>query len=294
MDSNGVRVNGEKVYLTSRVDAGQVVAIELPSETSETVPEAMNLDIRYEDEEVIVINKLQGVLAHPTARERTGSLLAGVRHYLLPTGSIPHCVHRLDRDTSGVVMFAKHAHTHHLFDISLRAGKMHRAYLALVYCPELPTRPVRADGFMTVDLPIGQDPNHPSKRIIEQTGQPAVTHFRIVERIGKVALVQLQLETGRTHQIRIHMASIGLPLIGDRDYTMALFKEPIPTTANSYRQMLGRQALHAFQLSWMHAITDKIVHVTAPIAEDMRDLWCELGGSDSIFESILQASIEPW
>ncbi len=289
IDHDGVKVNGRSTYLTSRVLVGQSIEIILPQETSAIAPESIKLDIRYEDDEVLVVNKPSSVLTHPTAHERSGSLLAGVASYLQPLGQVPHCIHRLDRDTSGVVMFAKHAHTHHVFDVALRAGKVHRAYVALVYCSKMPELQANDSGFFTLNLPIAGDPNHPSRRMISPDGQVAITHFRIWDWVGKVAIVQLILETGRTHQIRLHMASVGLPLLGDRDYTMAFSAQPIPKDADSYRKMMARQALHAYNLTWTHPVTDETVHVSAPIADDMVELWTELGGSAKAWGEILKS-----
>ncbi len=290
IDNDGVKVDGQTMYLTARVSIGQSVTILLPKETSHILPEKMNLDIRYEDDEVIVINKTKGVLTHPTAHERSGSLLAGVMHYLGEDGEIPHSVHRLDRDTSGVVMFAKHAHSHHLFDLALREGKMHRSYVAMVYCPELPNLDKDEVGFSTISLPIAGDPNQPSRRVISEEGQPAITHFKILDKVGKAAVVELVLETGRTHQIRLHMASIGMPLLGDRDYTIAYSGRPAPRDAESYRKMMMRQALHAYALAWTHPITKQKKCVTAPVADDMVELWSELGGSARVWEQLLESN----
>lgn len=292
IQNDSVHINGEAVYLTSRVSQGDNLSILLPPETSSVVPKAMSLDIRYEDDEVLVVNKPPQTLTHPTAREKEHSLLAGVAYYLAPNHYVPHSVHRLDRDTSGVVMFAKHAHAHHLMDVALREGKMHRAYVALVYraTRENVTEPHQ---WQTLSYAIAQDESKPSRRVVvpadHSAGQTAVTHYRIIGQVEKVAMVQLKLETGRTHQIRLHMATAGMPLLGDTDYNDSYAIDELPRDASSYRRLLDRQALHAYELCWQHSLTGEEHVATAPIAQDMQELWEELGGKNRAW-NILQTT----
>ena len=301
--------NGEAVYLTQRTVEGDEISVMLPTEESNVLPETMPLEPLYEDSEIIVVNKSPGILTHPTARERNGSLLAGVRAGL-PQGMIPHCVHRLDRDTSGLVMFAKHSHAHQLFDRSLRNSGLHRVYVAI--SQTLSGFHYKENVWHTIDLPIAQDPEHPSKRIISLGGQRALTHFRIVRLAQDATLSQVVLETGRTHQIRLHMATIGLPLVGDKDYGheasrgvrdadqhqrnhATLWGHLQPSEDPSERPESDlfqptRQMLHAMHLGWVHPVSQKfqLASVIPPL--DMRHLWQYRGGDDQIWIELLKDS----
>ncbi|MDQ0188537.1 RluA family pseudouridine synthase [Alicyclobacillus cycloheptanicus] len=258
----------------------------LPPETTDIVPMAMDLDIRYEDDEIVVVNKPAGLLTHPTARERIGSIQSGLYAYLSPQGQVPHCVHRLDRDTSGLVLFAKHAHVHHLFDEALRKGQVHRVYAAIVHVAEnVPGTPADDDtpglttgAWHTIDMPIALHPDKPSRRIIAPEGQRAVTHYRFAAVHPPAALVQLVLETGRTHQIRLHMAAAGMPLVGDRDYG----NPALPAMG------LRRQALHAVQLGWRHPVTGVTRTVSAAPPADLRAAWRRAGGRDEDWAFLLE------
>ncbi|MBX5437393.1 MAG: RluA family pseudouridine synthase [Alicyclobacillaceae bacterium] len=281
--AGSVRRNGKAVYFSARVEAGDVITVTLPPESPSIPPEPMALDIRYEDAEVIVVNKPPGVLTHPSGCERRGTLLAGVQAYLGPDGGVPHCVHRLDRDTSGLVMFAKHAHIHHLYDMVLRAGGLHRTYCAIAHLPPPAHNEAATDGQMsewcTIDLPIGQDPVHLSKRTIarESEGKRAVTHYRQVARCPRAVLLEVVLETGRTHQIRLHMAACQMPLYGDPHY-------------RGMREAQGdsfvRQALHAHRLTWRHPVTGVVHQADAPPPADMVALWSSLGGDASAWSRL--------
>jgi len=283
--SNGVTCNDHPVYLSTRAHLGDRINIMLPVEESDVPPEQMDLDIRFEDAEIVVVNKRPGVLTHPTARERGGSLIGGLRAYFGASALVPHAIHRLDRDTSGLVMMAKYAHTHHLFDIALRTDTIDRQYTALVYIANQTL--AEKNVWHTIDLPIAQDFDKPSRRIVASTGQRAVTHIRMLERCGKIGVIQVKLETGRTHQIRLHMAASGLPLLGDRDYTLAYSGLPMPPDAESYSRFIRRQALHAYRLSWTHPVyqTRHVVDATPPA--DMTELWAELGGSSAVWDRLL-------
>jgi 23S rRNA pseudouridine1911/1915/1917 synthase len=288
IQTNGVLKNGQPARLIDPVREGDQISVRLPEESSFVEPEPMDLDIRYEDDEVLVINKPAGVLTHPSSKERQGSLLAGVRAYLGPE-SAPHSVHRLDRDTSGLILLAKHAHAHHLFDLALRQGQLHRVYWAFVWSADREPLPEPTD-WRVIDLPIAVDPAKPSRRVVSPEGRRAVTHYRIIARqvLDGAALewVQVVLETGRTHQIRLHMASIGKPLVAERVYDGGYSREPLPVSVEAVAQAdwveaaIRRQALHAAWLAWTHPVTGQFRWVAAEPPADIRALWTTAGGTD--------------
>lgn len=288
--------NGDPTRLNERAAVGDIINIMLPIETSEVVPLSMALDIRYEDREILVVNKPAGMLSHPTARERLGSIQSGLRAYLSAQGRVPHAVHRLDRDTSGLVMFAKHAHAHHLYDDALRKGLLHRVYVAIAEVDlDIASEGVLVQNtWHTVQLPIAQDPAKPSRRVIESDGQYARTDYRVIsvlhpnkdssreDGLRPIALLQVVLFTGRTHQIRLHMSSNGLPLLGDPDYP----KPCESTVRRTAWTPLKRQALHAIQLGWEHPLSGHQHVVDAPPPPDLRSVWRRAGGQDSDFSAL--------
>lgn len=285
---NGLQCNGEPVLLSQVMKYGDHVTIELPEETSNVVAERMKLDICYEDADVVVVNKPAGILTHPSARERTGSLLAGVAAHLEPQGLVPHSVHRLDKYTSGAILFAKHAHAHHLLDVALRNNQVHRRYVALVYS----SSPLQLNEWQKLEDWIAQDPSKPSRRVIgsPENGQIAVTHMAPLMNIGSVYLCVFRLETGRTHQIRLQMASRGMPLLGDRDYTYAYSGQADTEVSRYYEKVMGHQALHAYELTWNTQRDEGEQTVCAPVSDQLEELWMLLGGKLSIDETVRSAS----
>lgn len=253
--SGGIRINGRKAHLAGTVRSGDVVATRTrPSEQSGLIAVAMPLDVVWEDRDVLVINKAAGLLVHPLSPRHTHTLAHGVAHHFASQGlqAKVRPVHRLDRDTSGLVLFAKSAVVHHQLDRQLRTGEMGRTYLALVHGAP------NAD-FGRVDAPIGAHPRHPHLRAIDPAGDAARTEFRVVERYARAALLELQLETGRTHQLRVHLAHLGHAVIGDRQY-------------GGGTTLLARQALHARQLTFIHPSTGGAVECRAPLPGDIAEL----------------------
>ncbi len=297
LKTQGILRNGKPAHLLQTVNRGDVINVMLPKEVSDVRPEPMELDIRYEDSEIIVVNKPPGMLVHPSAKEREGSLLAGVASYLEPESLVPHSVHRLDKDTSGLVMFAKHAHAHHLFDVALRKGHMHRAYCALVH---LATNAESLFDWQKIQLPIGQDPGQPSRRIVSADGQRAVTNVRLIANIGPIGIAQVVLETGRTHQIRLHLASIGMPILGEPHYRWHYSMQPATASEQNLEDTfarltagLNRQALHAYRLAWMHPVTKQSQVVLAPLAPDLEHFLFRQGMTDSTWLQIQQTLAKP-
>ena len=247
------RVCSDKKY---KLKAGDRVCVHIPEpEPLDLVPEAIPLDILYEDEHLLIVNKPAGMVVHPSAGHSTGTLV----HALLahcPLSSIggvqrPGIVHRLDKDTTGAIVIAKTDFAHQHLQQQLQAKTARREYLGIVY-----GTPKVESG--TIDLPVGR---HPVDRLrntilpIEQGGKSAVTHWQIEERLRSFSLIKFRLETGRTHQIRIHAAKMGHPIVGD----------PVYGSGRSIGVNLPGQALHAWHLQLIHPQTGDLVSVTAPI-----------------------------
>ncbi|EEO28263.1 RluA family pseudouridine synthase [Oxalobacter paraformigenes] len=247
-----------------------VVLPQLAEEDLAFVPEPVGFPVLFEDRDILVVNKPAGLVVHPAAGNWSGTLLNGLLHHLPKSAAIPRAgiVHRLDKDTSGLMVVAKtlEAQTHLVRQ--LQARTVRREYLALVWGET----PVAG----TVDQPIGRHPKDRIKMAVLQTasGKPAVTHYRLLEtgvcNGSKVSLVKCRLETGRTHQIRVHMQFSGFPLVGDPLYGKSRLSAVFP-----------RQALHAFRLGLLHPAKNEWNEWMAPLPSDMRML---LAGS-SITES---------
>ncbi len=252
--SETFRCNGELISHPARlmVSGGDVVSWEL-SEKSNILPENLPLDIRYEDDFLLIVNKPCGQLVHPTNRELTGTLANAVLGYYATNGiSVAfHPIHRLDRNTTGLVLIAKEPQLHH--QLSPQGRKIfNREYLAIIHGVLSPF-----SGRM--DYPIARDPKSIICRRVSPEGQRAVTYYETLSVSDAMSLLRLRLETGRTHQIRVHLSHLGHPLLGDDLY-------------GGSRTLIGRQALHAFRLSFLHPVTKKNISAVADIPEDMRSL----------------------
>ncbi|WP_255570603.1 RluA family pseudouridine synthase [Cohnella sp. CFH 77786] len=230
---------------------GPVLRLHLfPRERLDFPPDWMELNILYEDEFTLVVNKPSGIEVHPSEQGQRRTLAHGVAAYYEMSGQtlrVRH-IHRIDKETTGPVLYAKNEFAHYQYDKAMREKKIERIYLAL------------AEGVIpqdkgTIDKPIGQDRHHSTRRRVSETGDPAVTHYQVVERFGDHTLVRLRLETGRTHQIRVHLAAIGHPLAGDGMY-------------GGTRKIMSRQALHGEQLIWQHPWTGERQQVRAPLPDD--------------------------
>ena len=253
--SNSLKVNGQQVHTDIILKPGDRVEFELPDKNSEyIIPEIMELDIVYEDEYLVVINKAAGVPTHPSGRHLTGSLANGLmRHLLKEGGNVTiRPVNRLDRNTSGLVIFAKSSHVQHLMSLESYKDKLTKEYLAVA------EGQVTADSG-TVDAPIAREKEHSVKRVVREDGSRAVTHYQIVERYPDASLLSLVLETGRTHQIRVHMSYMGHPLLGDELY-------------GGSTEKIKRHALHAHNIKMLHPITNRFLEFTAELPEDLLEL----------------------
>ncbi|GIP34360.1 RluA family pseudouridine synthase [Paenibacillus sp. J2TS4] len=258
----GITVNGERQYINVPVRAGDLIEIHMEQEQSDDIlPEPIPLDIIYEDAYLLIVNKPAGMIVHPTHGHYVHTLANGVVHHWLERGEKVRFrpVHRLDQDTSGVLAIAKNPFVHQHISEQMKAQEVLKEYRALVHGE------IQADEG-TIDAPIDRDPEQPHYRIVTRQGYPAVTHYRVVERLNGATLASVRLETGRTHQIRVHMLYIGHPLIGDKIYPPE-GGPPLPEGA-----AIDRQALHAHRLGFVHPGTKRAVEFQAELPPDMNRL----------------------
>jgi len=251
-----------------KVFGGEEIEIEVPEiRTGEWQPQDMNLNIVHEDEYMLVVNKPAGLVVHPGAGNPDGTLLNGLLHYLPENRSLARVgiVHRLDKDTSGLMVVAKTEAARLGFTAQLVDHSLHREYLALVNG--------RVISGNTIDEPIGRDKGDRRKMAINMMGKEAVTHYRVDERYRNHTLVRVQLETGRTHQIRVHMTHIGFPLVGDQTYgrRLAIPGDCDPRLENELRSF-KRQALHATRIEYEHPVTGEHEAWQHDMPEDMQAL----------------------
>ncbi len=229
--------------------------------------EAIKLDVVYEDESLLVINKPVGMVVHPAAGNQNSTLLNALLHHAPALKDLPRAgiIHRLDKDTSGLLVIAKTQQALTNLSLQMKARKITRIYQAVV-CGLL------TSGGM-IDEPIGRHPIQRKKMAVIETGKPSVTHFRIIERYRNHTRIRVQLETGRTHQIRVHMAHVRYPLLGDPVYGGRLqlprgATQPLIEKLRSFK----RQALHAQELGLVHPVTQKPMSWHIPLPEDLQDL----------------------
>ncbi len=271
IDAGEVTVSGTAVSAKQRLAVGDVIEALLPAADTGLVPHAVPFEVRYEDAALLVVDKPAGVVVHPGSGTSAPTLVAGLVHRFPELAALDAnrwgLVHRLDRDTSGLLAVARSAEVHATLQQALRRREIGRRYLALVV--GLP------DGVRgTVDAPMGRDPHHPTRQAVMTDGRPARTHFRRLAEWGTVSLLEVTLETGRTHQIRVHLASIGNPVVGDGVYAgrrgaqaMALLQEIDP----------GRQWLHAHALELDHPVDRTRLLVEAPLPPDLVASLATLG-----------------
>ncbi|SDN57074.1 23S rRNA pseudouridine1911/1915/1917 synthase [Paenibacillus sp. yr247] len=242
-----IQVEGDKVNLHV-----------FPAEEASFRPERYNLDVIYEDDFCLVVNKPAGMSVHPSEVGQSGTLASAVAYYYASTGQaceVRH-IHRLDQDTTGAVLYAKNEWAHVLLDEAMRDKRIDRSYVAL------------AEGVFrakqgTIDEPIGKDRHHSGKRRVTPNGDQAITHYKVLRQMEKAAFVGLELETGRTHQIRVHLSYLGHPLIGDTLY-------------GGSSRLFHRQALHGERLLFDHPITQKQIEVHATLPQDFQLLLTEV------------------
>ena len=269
-----VLVNGRAARASLRLRDGDRVRFELPPPRATALaPEDIALPIVYQDDSILVVNKPAGMVVHPGAGVATGTLVQGLLHHDPGIAGVggpgrPGIVHRLDRDTSGLLVVARTGRAYRALIAAIKNRDVKRRYLTLAW-----GSPRTATG--VIEGAIGRDPRHRQRMaVVARGGKPARTRWRVAERFGVCAWLEVTLETGRTHQIRVHLAHVGHPVVGDRVYGgRASMRSNPPATgrgdATVLLDMLPRQALHASELEFAHPVTAAPLHFEAPLPEDL-------------------------
>lgn len=271
VESGDITVNGKEIAKNYKLRAGDEVEIELPEpEPDRAEPEDIPLDVVYEDDDIIVVNKPCGMVVHPAAGNPRGTLVNALLYRckgsLSGIGGVvrPGIVHRIDKDTSGLLVAAKNDEAHNSLAEQLKVHAVSRVYYAIIIGSF-------AEDSGTVDAPIGRHPTDRKKMAVLKEGQGtarnAVTHYTVIARYKGFSLVRCELETGRTHQIRVHMAYKGHPLVGDVIYGGGRTQFE---AANKH--LINGQCLHAKELSLTHPKTGKLMHFECELPEDMKKL----------------------
>jgi len=251
-----ILVNGELVKLYKTPSFGDVISINFPEEHNSFVPENIPIIPVFEDNDLLIINKPSGYVVHPTKGHPTGTIANGLVKYIMDTDQSfkVRFVNRLDMDTSGLLIIAKSAHCQGELSKQMKSGEVIKKYIAVIKgTPE--------DDTGTIDLPIDRPDPESIRRKVSPSGHPSITNYTVLERFKHgYSLVELLLETGRTHQIRVHMSHIGYPIVGDYLY------------GGENVMLIERQALHASFLSFKHPITGEAVELSAEMPKDILDL----------------------
>jgi 23S rRNA pseudouridine1911/1915/1917 synthase len=264
-----VLVDGEIMKGREKLDGGEEIELDAEAErVIEYAPQEIPLDIIYEDDSLLIVNKPAGLVVHPAVGNWDGTLVNALLNHVPSLDTLPRAgiVHRIDKDTSGLLMIAKTLQAHNSLVEQLQERSIHREYLALV------------KGWMTaggtVDEPIGRHPvDRKRNAVVRRGGKEAITHYRLEQRFKRHTLIRVKLETGRTHQIRVHMTHINYPLVGDQVYG-GRFQMPAdcsPALAEALRNF-KRQALHAAKLGLEHPETGEYCEWEQAIPEDMQNL----------------------
>ena len=257
-----VMVNHIIVKVNYRLKTGDVIEIDIPDAVpTEIVPENIPLDILYEDDDLLIVNKPKGMVVHPAVGHSTGTLVNAIMYHCQGNlsginGEIrPGIVHRIDKDTTGSLIICKNDEAHRNIAEQIKEHSVTRRYVGVV-------AGTFSEESGTVEGAIGRHPNDRKRMTInEKNGKPAVTHYRVLQTLKGASFMEFELETGRTHQIRVHMASISHPLLGDPVYG---------NSKNPYK--LQGQALHARTIGFIHPTTGEYIEVSAPIPEYMTEL----------------------
>ena len=260
LDEGRLTVDGAVKKANYRLNGGEEIRLEIPPAVSaEALPEDIPLDILYEDSDIIVINKARGMAVHPSPGIYSGTLVNALLYHCKDLSGVerPGIVHRLDKDTSGVMVAAKNDNAHASLSKQIGEKSASRVYCAVV-------RGSINEEAGVIKGAIGRDEKDRQKMAVRADGKPAVTHFRVMERIGDYTITECRLETGRTHQIRVHLAHIGYPVFGDPKYGS---RKKTP-----FDGIIEGQALHSRQMTLVHPVTGEEMTFTAPMPKDMEKL----------------------
>lgn len=254
--NNNILLNGIPSDTRKLVKENDIISINfnIEEDNSNIVPHKMNLDIVYEDEWLLIVNKPAGIAVHPSILHYEDSLSSGIKYYFDNIGLKKKIrpVNRLDLNTSGLIIFAKCEYIQDALSKQMNNKTFHKEYLSI------------CDGIFqnksgTLNFPIARKENSIIERCVNCNGQTAITHYKVLKEFKNYSLVQCTLETGRTHQIRVHMAHVGHPLVGDTLY-------------GKTSSLISRQALHSSKIKFMHPISRKVIEFTSPVPEDMKKL----------------------
>lgn len=252
--ASAIKKNKQKADVNHKLEPGDRLYLHLfGDEDYGVIPEYKIVDVLYEDDHLLIVNKEAGIDTHPNEPDQKGTLANAIASYYQMNGlqiRVRH-IHRLDKDTSGAIIFAKHDLSHTLLDQALELRKVKRTYIAIVEGKFAQTKGI-------IDQPIGRDRHHATRRRISPNGQKAITHYQVEQYLSSkdLSIVSLQLDTGRTHQIRVHLSSMNHPIIGDVLY-------------GGKKGLMNRQALHAAKVSLTHPLTEEEIEVEAKFPKDM-------------------------
>ena len=267
LDEGKILVNGKKQKPSYKPEVGDIITIEIPEpEEVELKPQDIPIDIIYEDKDIIVVNKPKGMVVHPANGNPDGTLvnaiLAKCKDSLSGIGGEirPGIVHRLDKDTSGLLIIAKNDQAHINMSKQIQDRKVIKKYIALV-------KGVIGENTATIDMPIARSTKDRKKMAVDPKGKEAITHYKVLQRYDKYTLLEIKIDTGRTHQIRVHMSYIGHPVVGDMQYSNG---------KNEFG--IEGQMLHSRYLEFDHPITGKRLKLEAPLPEYFEQVLKELEG----------------
>lgn len=245
-----ILVNDKPVFSNFIVHDGDLIKVKIDfEETDYIVAEEMNLEILYEDHYFLAVNKPAGIVVHPSANHLSGTLANGVKYYLNNNKKI-RAINRLDRDTSGIVLFAKNEY---IQELMIKNVEIEKEYIAI------------ANGILkeksgTIDKPIDRKYGSIMERCVSEEGQKAITHYEVIRELElNLSVIKLKLETGRTHQIRVHLAYLGVPILGDTLY-------------GDESELITRQALHSYKMKFLHPISKENLFIYAPVPSDMKKI----------------------